>query len=174
MIEFLKTLETRFTFNTHRHPSVKWSEVANILSTNPEFLDIIIKMEETGGEIDILFYKDALYVVDFSTESPKGRRSLCYDETARNARKANKPVSSVEAVAKTIGISIVDEEMYQYMQDIEDFDLKTSSWIKTPPTLRSLGGALNAEKRYQRTFIFHNGADSYYASRGFRGYLKIT
>lgn len=171
MENLLNTLRMRFEKNMHRHKDIKWSDIENKL--NKDHLKILEKMEETGGEPDVMTFEGSLYYVDFSKESPLGRRSYCYDEKAWHDRKKFKPESSVEKEAKKIGITLVSESMYMYMQGLEDLDLKTSSWIDTPQKFRDLGGALNAEKRYDRAFIYHNGADSYYASRGFRGFIKL-
>ncbi|WP_035357288.1 DUF4256 domain-containing protein [Acholeplasma granularum] len=173
MNEFLKLLETRFKKNMHRHEHIKWHDIEEKLTQNKKILETLYKMELTGGEPDLMSYDNNLYYVDFSKETPLKRRSYCYDEKALKDRKKFKPESSVETEIKKLGINLVDENMYFYIQTLEDLDLKTSSWIHTPESIRKLGGALNAEKRYDRTFIFHNGADSYYASRGFRGYIKL-
>ena len=173
MEKLFQILKDRFDQNMHRHPGVSWKIVEEKILYHKDTLITLEKMESTGGEPDVLSYEGDLYYVDFSKESPSGRRSLCFDEKAWHARKQNKPQSSVEKEALSMGVELVDEKMYFFMQSIEDLDLKTSSWIATPKEFRALGGALNAEKRYQRTFVFHNGADSYYAARGFRGYIKI-
>lgn len=130
-------------------------------------------MEQSGGEPDVVVLEDKLYVIDMVKESPKLRGSLCYDKEARLSRKNFPPASSSLEMAASLGITVLDERMYVKLQDIEDVDLKTSSWILTYEKLRSLGGALFGDKRYQRTFIYHNGADSYYGSRGFRGYITL-
>jgi len=173
MDKLFQTLKDRFEQNMHRHPGVLWKDIEDKILYHKDILMTLEKMEATGGEPDVLSYQDGLYYVDFSKESPVGRRSLCFDEKAWHARKQNKPTSNVEKEASNMGVELVDEDMYVYMQSLEDLDLKTSSWIATPEAFRALGGALNAEKRYQRTFIFHNGADSYYAARGYRGYIKL-
>lgn len=173
MKALLELLQKRFNQNMHRHANTNWQTVEDKLHAHKNHLDVLQKMEDTGGEPDVLEYDGKLYIVDFSKESPKGRRSYCYDEKALYERKKFKPESSVEKVVKDIGVEVVDEAMYIFMQTVEDLDLKTSSWLKTPNDFRKLGGALNGEKRYQRTFIFHNGADSYYGSRGFRGYIQL-
>jgi len=171
MDKLLAVLEKRFNDNMHRHKDVSWQDVKDKL--NNKVMGILQKMEDTGGKPDVIKYEGIVYYVDFSKESPEQRRSLCYDEKAWQDRKKFKPESSVEKHADQMGVKLINEPMYSYMQALEDFDLKTSSWIETPDSIRSLGGALNAEKRYQRTFIFHNGADSYYASRGYRGFIKL-
>lgn len=173
MKELIELLQKRFSQNMHRHPNTNWQTVEDKLQADKNYLKVLQKMEDSGGEPDVLEYRGKLYYVDFSKESPKGRRSYCYDEKALYDRKKFKPESSVEKVAKDMGVDLVDEAMYIFIQTVEDLDLKTSSWLKTPDDFRALGGALNGEKRYQRAFIFHNGADSYYASRGFRGYIQL-
>lgn len=173
MDKLFQVLKDRFEQNMHRHLNISWKSVEEKILYHKDTLITLEKMEATGGEPDVLSYEGELYYVDFSKESPSGRRSLCFDEKALQARKQNKPKSSVEKDALSMGVKLVDEDMYFYMQSLEDLDLKTSSWIATPKDLRALGGALNAEKRYQRTFVFHNGADSYYAARGYRGYIKL-
>lgn len=171
--ELIQKLSERFTKHMHRHPHTHFDEIKNILSSNPSMLKTVSHMEETHGEPDVALIDGVLYYVDFSKETPEGRRNLCYDETARLSRKKFPPESSAEKVAQQMGISLLDETMYQLLQNMESFDLKTSSWLKTPDPVRSLGGALFGDKRYNRTFIYHNGADSYYGVRGFRGYIKI-
>lgn len=169
-MELLDVLKKRFEKNMHRHQGLVFEEVQEQLF---QHLDTILKMEETGGEPDVVVLDEKLYVIDMAKESPKLRGSLCYDKEARLARKNFPPTSSAIEMAASLGISVIDERMYIKLQDIEDFDLKTSSWILTDEKLRSLGGALFGDKRYQRTFIYHNGADSYYGSRGFRGYITL-
>ena len=171
MNELLKTLKNRFESNMHRHEGILWQDVEAKLDNKK--LEVLQKMEHTGGAPDVLLYESKLYYTDFSKESPVDRRSLCYDEKAWQDRKKFKPESSVEKEAAKLGVMLVDEPMYVYMQGLEDLDTKTSSWLQTPKAFRLLGGALNGEKRYQRTFIYHNGADSYYASRGYRGYIEL-
>ena len=169
-MELLDVLKKRFEKNIHRHEGLVFEEVQEKLI---QHLDTILKMEQSGGEPDVVVLEDKLYVIDMVKESPKLRGSLCYDKEARLARKNFPPASSALEMAASLGISVIDEMMYVKLQDIEDFDLKTSSWILTDDKLRSLGGALFGDKRYQRTFIYHNGADSYYGSRGFRGYITL-
>ncbi|MDA0871840.1 MAG: DUF4256 domain-containing protein [Firmicutes bacterium] len=170
MMELLETLKKRFEKNMHRHEGLVFEEVQEKLI---QHLDTILKMEQSGGEPDVVVLEDKLYVIDMAKESPKLRGSLCYDKEASLARKNFPPVSSALEMAASLGISLIDEMMYVKLQDIEDFDLKTSSWILTDEKLRSLGGALFGDKRYQRSFIYHNGVDSYYGSRGFRGYITL-
>jgi hypothetical protein len=169
-MELLETLKTRFEKNKHRHEGLLFEEIQDRLIT---YLDTILKMEQSGGEPDVVVLDQKMYVIDMVKETPKGRVSLCYDKKARLARKNSPPISSALEMAASLGIAMIDESMYLKLQAIEDFDLKTSSWILTDQRLRSLGGALFGDKRYQRTFIYHNGADSYYGSRGFRGYLIL-
>lgn len=169
-MELLETLKTRFEKNKHRHEGLLFEEIQDQLIT---YLDTILKMEQSGGEPDVVVLDQKMYVIDMVKETPKGRVSLCYDKEARLARKNFPPISSALEMASSIGINMIDESMYLKLQAIEDFDLKTSSWILTDQRLRSLGGALFGDKRYQRTFIYHNGADSYYGSRGFRGYIIL-
>lgn len=171
-MKLLDILEQRFKKHPHRHEGVTWDKVSQKINQDPNKLTILQKMEDSGGEIDIIAFEGKLYYVDFSKESPN-RRSFCYDEKAWHDRKKFKPESSVEKDINNLGSKLVTEAMYLYMQTLEDFDLKTSSWIATPKSIRDLGGALNAEKRYGRAFIFHNGADSYYQSRGYRSYIEI-
>ena len=169
-MELLDVLKKRFEKNMHRHEGLVFEEVQEKLI---QHLDTILKMEQSGGEPDVVVLEDKLYVIDMVKESPKLRGSLCYDKEARLARKNFPPASSALEMAASLGVTIIDEMMYVKLQDIEDFDLKTSSWILTDEKLRSLGGALFGDKRYQRTFIYHNDADSYYGSRGFRGYITL-
>ena len=167
----LDLLQTRFHQHRHRHPGLFWEDVESLLLPH---IDTIKSMEDSGGEPDIVVINDQWYLVDMVKETPKGRRSLCYDKAARVGRKKFPPASSVEEIAALIGIQIVDETMYHQLQAVESFDEKTSSWILTPKELRDKGGALFGDTRYGRVFIYHNGADSYYESRGFRGYIKLN
>jgi hypothetical protein len=169
--ELLNILENRFNKNMHRHINVTWSTVLELLTEDK--LDTIQKMEETGGEPDFLIQDSEKLYVDFSKESPKGRRSLCYDKDARVNRKKFPPVSSALEMARDLNIELLDEDMYYSMQEIETFDLKSSSWIKTDNEVRNLNGALFGNNRYQRVFVYHNGADSYYKDRGFRGFVRL-
>ncbi len=166
----LPTLLTRFNQHRHRHPGLFWEDVEPLLTSH---IDTIDMMEDSGGEPDVVILDGHWYVVDMAKESPKGRRSLCYDKEARLGRKKFPPTSSVIEMAETIGINVVDETMYHQLQAIESFDEKTSSWILTDEALRKNGGALFGDTRYGRVFIYHNGADSYYEARGFRGYIKL-
>lgn len=166
----LEILEERFRTHPSRHPSLTWDEVASALD-DPKLVSLAY-MEETGGEPDAFVFGGGLYLVDFSHESPK-RRSLCYDGKARTARKRNPPETSAQELAEAHGLAFVSEEMYLALEDIEPLDEKTTSWILTPEDMREQGGALFGSRRYGRTFIYCNGADSYYASRGFRACLKL-
>lgn len=170
----LETLKQRFTQNAHRHDGITWQEVESRLRNDPEKLWSVNEMEETGGEPDVTGREgDGFILMDCSRESPKGRRSVCYDHTALESRKKHKPENSAKTAASEIGIEILTEDDYRELQSIEAFDLKTSSWIETPEDVRNLGGALFCDHRYGRTFTYHNGAESYYASRGFRGKLQV-
>lgn len=174
--ELIKTLKIRFEKNPNRHENIKWENVQKKLESNPEKLWSLHEMERTEGEPDVIFYDkktDEYLFIDCSAESPKGRRSLCYDRKALDSRKENKPANSAIDFANEIGIEILDEEQYRELQTFGNFDLKTSSWVKTPDEIRNLGGAVFCDKRYNTVFLYHNGADSYYAARGFRGFLKI-
>lgn len=172
----IETLKDRFEKNMNRHKGIKWGDVQKRLESNPEKLKVLDEMELTGGEPDVVVYdKKSGEVVfyDCAPESPKGRRSYCYDRAALDARKMHKPSNSAIDMANEIGIEILSEDEYFELQKLGDFDLKTSSWIKTPEDIRKKGGAIFCDKRYGRTFTYHNGADSYYASRGFRGKLIV-
>ncbi|MCF2443558.1 DUF4256 domain-containing protein [Dyadobacter sp. CY345] len=169
-------LKTRFEKNAKRHEGLEWVKVQEKIAANPDKLWSLDKMEETGGEPDVIGFdeKTGEYIFcDCSTESPGERRSFCYDLVALESRKANKPAASVVEMAEEMGIELLSEEQYHQLQQIGNFDLKTSSWLKTPPEIRKLGGAIFGDRRFERVFIYHNGADSYYAARGFRGLLRI-
>lgn len=175
-IELLDILKTRFEENMYRHEKVLWADVLERLDKNPEKLWPLYQMEKTGGEPDMVVMdleKDEIYFYDCSVESPIGRRSLCYDEQALEDRKKNKPKGSAMGMAKEMGVDIISEEEYRKLQGIFPFDKKTSSWVKTPDSIRKLGGSIFCDNRYETVFTYHNGADSYYSSRGFRGVLKI-
>lgn len=172
----LDLLEARFQKNEHRHKNIEWETVRDRLEKNDKKLRVLLAMEETGGEPDVIGWdktKDELLYCDFSKESPKGRRSLCYDREAWLSRKEHKPVSSVEEMAIEICISLLTEEEYLNLQALEEVDLKTSSWVFTPDSIRKNGGALFCDRRYGQVFLYHNGAESYYAARGFRGMLRL-
>lgn len=174
--ELLHILKIRFEKNMNRHKGLEWDKVEAKLLAQPEKLGSLDDMETSGGEPDVVGYdkKAGAYLFyDCSAESPKGRRSVCYDHEALNARKENKPKDSVLGMAAAMGIDVLTEEQYRDLQTLGEFDLKTSSWIVTPPAIRKLGGALFCDRRYDTTFVYHNGAESYYAARGFRGSLRV-
>lgn len=176
--ELLKTLKVRFEKNMNRHEGLDWNNVQNRLNSEgfEEKLWSLREMEQTGGEPDVVGQDAAtgeFLFYDCSAESPKGRRSLCYDREALESRKEYKPENSVVDLAASMGIELLTEEEYRKLQQIGTFDLKTSSWVKTPDDLRKLGGAVFCDRRYDTVFLYHNGADSYYAARGFRGSLKV-
>lgn len=169
-------LRTRFEKNANRHKGLKWSDIQAKLEANPEKLWSLDEMEETGGEPDVVGFdkKTGEYIFyDCAPESPKGRRSICYDPQALESRKEHKPKDSAIAMADAMGIEILTEEQYRELQKLGEFDLKTSSWVKTPTEIRKRGGALFCDRRYDTVFLYHNGAESYYAARGFRGCLRV-
>lgn len=169
--ELLELLELRFHKNMHRHHEVSWDTVSRKLLENPEKMRVIYQMEQTGGEPDVVQYDESADIITFfdcAAESPAGRRSLCYDRAALDARKEFKPENSALDMAAQMGVEILDEEDYRFLQTIGNFDTKTSSWIQTPENIRKLGGALFGDRRYDHVFFYHNGAQSYYAARGFR------
>ena len=171
----LKTLKIRFENNMHRHPNLSWSNIEKKINGADDKLFSLDQMEKTGGEPDIVNSTvTGMYIFnDCSKESPKGRRSICYDLEGLESRKKHKPENNAIDMAKEMGINLLTEEEYRRLQTIENFDLKTSSWIYTPKEIRALGGALFCDNRYQHVFTYHNGASSYYASRGFRASLKV-
>lgn len=174
--EILTTLQSRFDHNPARHLRMDWQKIEAKLRANPVKIQSLSEMEKSGGEPDVINYdadKDEYSFVDCSAESPAGRRSLCYDRAALDQRKENKPKGNVIEMAEQMGIELLDENQYRQLQQLGKFDLKTSSWIKTPESIRTLGGSIFADLRYETIFIYHNGASSYYASRGFRGILKV-
>jgi hypothetical protein len=174
--ELLTTLKTRFEKNMNLHKSLKWAEVEVKLKADPENLWILNEMEVTGGEPDVIGFDEKtgeFIFCDCSVETPKERRSLCYDRKAWESRKANKPEDTAKDKAAEMGIALLTEEQYQELQQLGSFDLKTSSWLETPADVRKLGGAIFGDRRFDRVFIYHNGADSYYAARGFRGLLRV-
>ncbi len=174
--ELLKGLKARFEKNMNRHKGLDWAKIQSKLEANADKLWSLHEMERTGGEPDVVGHdkKTGDYIFyDCSPESPKGRRSLCYDREALEARKEHKPKDSAVNMAAAIGIELLTEEQYRALQKLGDFDTKTSSWIITPPEIRERGGAIFADRRYDHVFVYHNGADSYYAARGFRGSLKV-
>lgn len=174
--KLLQTLKACFEKNRHRHAGLAWSTVQARRERHPAALDVLVQMEATGGEPDVIAHDEgsgSIVFCDCSPESPPGRRSICYDRAALDARKENKPRSSAEEMAASMGIALLTEEQYRHLQTLGEFDRKTSSWIATPPSVRALGGALFCDRRYGRVFVYHNGAESYYAARGFRGMLTV-
>jgi hypothetical protein len=174
--ELLAALKARFEKNMGRHKGLEWSKVQTKLEANPEKLWSLNEMERTGGEPDVVGFdkKTGEYTFyDCSAESPRDRRSICYDRDALEARKENKPKDSAVNMAAAMGIELLTEEQYRELQQLGNFDLKTSSWVQTPADIRKLGGALFCDRRYNHVFLYHNGADSYYAARGFRGSLSV-
>lgn len=174
--ELLKVLKKRFEKHMDRHKGMDWSKIQAKLEANPKKLWSLDEMEATEGEPDVIAYdqqKDEYLFCDCSPESPKGRRSLCYDQDAWNSRKEHKPVGSVLERAAEMGIDLLTEEQYRELQQLGNFDTKTSSWVETPAAIRKLGGAIFCDRRYGTVFMYHNGAESYYAARGFRGILRV-
>ncbi len=174
--ELLSTLQARFEKNMARHRGVSWPSVRRRLDSMPKALEVLARMEGTGGEPDVVAYDpaaDQFSFVDCSAESPSGRRSLCFDAEALASRKENKPRGSAEDAAASIGIELLAEQQYRELQLLGTFDTKTSSWISTPTEIRARGGALFCDRRYDHVFVYHNGAESYYAARGFRGILRV-
>jgi hypothetical protein len=174
--EMLRVLQDRFEKNMHRHRGIAWIDVRARVEGNPNALRSLHAMEATGGEPDVIGYvrtTGSVTFCDCSPESPGGRRSLCYDRAALDSRKENKPQGSAVQMAAEMGIELLTEEQYRHLQELGEFDAKTSSWIETPADVRSLGGALFCDRRYGRVFVYHNGAQSYYAARGFRGTCDV-
>jgi hypothetical protein len=174
--DLLKTLQTRFEKNMNRHKGLAWAKVQAKLEANPAKLWSLNEMESTDGEPDVIAYdkkSDKYLFADCSAESPKGRRSFCYDDQALKSRKENKPKNSAVKMAEDMGIELLSEEQYRQLQTVGEFDLKTSSWVKTTPEVRKRGGAFFCDRRYDTVFLYHNGAESYYAARGFRGSLSV-
>jgi hypothetical protein len=174
--ELLKALRMRFEKNVNRHKGLAWAQVQAKLEANAERLRSLHEMERTGGEPDVVGQdkKTGEYIFyDCSEESPKGRRSICYDREALDSRKENKPKDSAVGMAAAIGVELLTEEQYRELQKLGNFDMKTSSWVKTPAAVRKLGGALFCDRRFDTVFVYHNGAESYYAARGFRGWLRV-
>ncbi|OMP31858.1 DUF4256 domain-containing protein [Mangrovimonas sp. DI 80] len=172
----LNTLQQRFEANKHRHHNLEWQHIASKLQDSPSKLWSLFQMEETGGEPDAIDYDsstDTYLFVDCAPESPKGRRSACFDRAAQESRKKFKPEHNVQDLAADMGIELLNETQYRHLQTLGHFDAKTSSWIATPENIRKLGGALFADYRYDTVFVYHNGAESYYAARGFRGCLHV-
>jgi hypothetical protein len=174
--ELIKVLKDRFDKNKNRHIDLEWPKIEARLSTNNEKVWSLMEMERTSGEPDVigLDSKTGEYIFcDCSAESPKGRRSICYDREGLESRKENKPQNNAIDMAADMGIEILTEEQYRELQKLGSFDVKTSSWVKTPPNVRDLGGAFFCDRRYDTVFVYHNGAESYYAARGFRGLLLV-
>jgi hypothetical protein len=174
--ELLGALKTRFEKNLKRHEGLEWAAVKQKLEAHDGKLWSVHEMERTGGEPDVVGYDEGTgeyLIYDCSAESPNGRRSICYDDEALKARKQNKPANSALQMAADMGIEILSEEEYRKLQTLGEFDKKTSSWVLTPPDIRKLGGAIFGDFRYGKVFIYHNGADSYYGARGFRGSLRV-
>lgn len=170
------TLKVRFEQNPNRHKNLEWSKIEDKLRAHPNKIVTLLKMEQTAGEPDVVGYNhetDEYIFFDCSPESPKDRRSVCYDHLALEARKTNKPKNSAINMADEMGIKILTEAQYMQLQQLGQFDTKTSTWLQTPDEIRQLGGAIFGDRRYNKTFIFHNGAESYFADRGFRGSLKL-
>jgi hypothetical protein len=174
--DLLQTLKSRFEKHMPRHKGIAWPDVQAVLEKNPAALKSLRAMEDSGGEPDVIGHdrKTGKFTFcDCSAESPAGRRSLCYDREALDSRKENKPQGSAVEMAASMGIELLTEEQYRQLQTLGEFDAKTSSWIRTPPDVRSLGGSLFCDRRYGKVFVYHNGAQSYYAARGFRGLLSV-
>jgi hypothetical protein len=174
--ELLRALKDRFEKNINRHKGLEWAKVQAKLEANTGALWSLSEMERTGGEPDVVGHdkkSDEYIFFDCSAESPKGRRSLCYDREALESRKENKPADAAVDMATAMGIEVLTEEQYRELQKLGYFDTKTSSWVKTPSAIRKLGGALFCDRRYDTVFVYHNGAESYYAARGFRGSLRV-
>lgn len=174
--ELLNTLKNRFEQNTNRHGKLEWSKIETRLLDKPDKLWSLREMERTGGEPDVIDYdeKSGAYIFcDCSAESPAGRRSVCYDREGLESRKTHKPENNAVDMAAEMGVEMLTEDQYRALQQIGDFDTKTSSWVKTPERIRKHGGALFCDRRYNHVFVYHNGAQSYYAARGFRGLVKV-
>lgn len=172
----LRTLRVRFEKNMNRHKGLAWEQIEAKLEANPAKLWSLQEMEKSGGEPDIVGYdkKTGEYIFyDCAAESPKGRRSICYDREALDARKEHKPANCAVDMAEEMGIELLTEEQYRELQKLGEFDTKTSSWVKTPSTIRKLGGAIFCDRRFDTVFVYHNGAEAYYGARGFRGWLKV-
>jgi hypothetical protein len=174
--ELLKALKARFEKNMNRHKGLAWAQVQAKLEANTEKLWSLNEMEKTGGEPDVIGHdkkSGECIFYDCSPESPKGRRSLCYDREALDSRKENKPKGNAAEMAADMGVELLTEEQYKELQKLGEFDTKTSSWVKTPTNIRKLGGALFCDRRFDTVFLYHNGAESYYAARAFRGWLRV-
>jgi len=171
--DLFEILQERFHANSKRHEGIEWEDIQAKLGADPQKLYSVWQMEQTGGEPDVVLWDKKLYYIDCSPETPKERRSICYDREALDSRKTHKPHHSAVEMAKEMGIELLTEEQYFALQNLGKFDQKTSSWLRTPSEIRQLKGAIFGDRRYERVFIYHNGAESYYASRGFRGILAL-
>jgi uncharacterized protein DUF4256 len=174
--DLLRALQARFEKNMNRHRGLEWANVRARLEADPEKLWTLNEMERTGGEPDVIGHDKRtgeFIFYDCAAESPKGRRSLCYDHAALGSRKENKPKGNAVDMATAMGIALLTEQQYRELQTLGNFDTKTSSWVRTPPNIRNLGGALFCDRRFDTVFLYHNGAESYYAARGFRGSLRV-
>jgi hypothetical protein len=174
--ELLSSLKMRFNNNMMRHPTLDWDTIQARVASSEQKLKVLRNMEHSGGEPDVIDFDqqtNEYLFCDCSAESPIGRRSLCFDLSAWHARKANKPSGNVIDIAESLGVELLTEQQYRHLQTLGKFDTKTSSWIQTPSNIRQLGGALFCDRRYEQVFVYHNGAESYYAARGFRGSLKV-
>ena len=174
--ELINLLKSRFAKNMFHHPELDWVKIEAKLVANPQILQSLSQMEITGGEPDVVDYdqKTAEYIFfDCSPESPKDRRSLCYDQVALDSRKSFKPKDNAINMAKNMGVEVLTEDQYRYLQTLGEFDLKSQNWLKTPTEIRQLGGAIFGDRRYDHVFVYHNGAESYYAARGFRSALRL-
>jgi hypothetical protein len=172
----LKTLKSRFDKSMNRHKDMHWTQVQAKIAANPEKLWSLNEMEKTGGEPDVIGFDKEMneYIFcDCSEESPKGRRSVCYDREGLESRKEHRPENTAVDMTTAMGIELLTEDQYRILQELGEFDMKTSSWLKTPPEIRKLGGAIFGDRRYDRVFVYHNGAESYYGVRGFRGLLRV-
>lgn len=174
-LDLLVTLQERFEANHARHPGLDWPTVQHRLAGKPDKLAVLRAMEDSGGEPDVVEHgaSGELLFFDCSAESPNGRRSLCFDREARLGRKENRPASSALEMAAKLGVELLTEAQYRHLQTLGPFDTKTSSWVQTPAPIRKLGGALFCDRRYAHVFLYHNGAESYYAARGFRGAVRV-
>lgn len=172
--DLVQILNARFTKHMHRHPTLAWADVQARLERKPAAVRALQEMEATGGEPDVAGHDEGGYwFCDCAAESPSGRRSLCFDREAREARKENRPAGSAHEMAEAMGVALLTEDEYRHLQTLGQFDLKTSSWLATPTEVRHLGGALFGDRRFGRVFVYHNGAQSYYAARGFRGAVRV-
>lgn len=174
--ELIGLLQARFEKHKNRHKGIEWAKVQSKLEAHPEKLPSLHKMEQTGGEPDVVGYdkkSDEFIFTDCAPETPKGRRSICYDQEALDARKTFKPKNSAMGMAEAMGIELLSEDEYRALQELGEYDTKSSSWLKTPPDIRKLDGAIFGDRRFGRVFVYHNGASSYYGGRGFRGSLRV-